>query len=215
MTADSNFVLYHDKNLSSKTNRHGYPEQTLLSDLETSKYQLGYPFDLFQEEKVISLASLINYLNSLDQFPILQLDLRNYCECFSPKENENWEREMTIQLNQFLLEAQVPLDKIQILSPSKNVIFHAKKIESPFIYVLELYDVDSDLSYATENELKLIAVKRSILTKEMSARVHQLGIGLITYEAKSDQGNQRMILKNPDYIQTNNLPSLNKLLEIN
>ena len=49
MTSDFEFVLYHDKLLDSKTSKQGYPEELKLNEIIGVEYQLGFPYDLFQE----------------------------------------------------------------------------------------------------------------------------------------------------------------------
>ncbi len=213
ITADSNFIAYHDQKLDSKTNKSGYPELMTWDEIKGAEYKVGFPFDLFQEEKVMKFQTIINYLLELEEFPILQIDLRHYCMCFTPEENARREAGLIKKLIDFLQLLEVPESKIQIISGSKSLISIAQSLACPYELLFEVGQFDTGLEWAVNNGIKTMVVNRPILDSVKSRLAHEQGIAIVTFEAKSDQGHQTLIHKNPDYIQTNNLASLNRLLK--
>jgi hypothetical protein len=112
-----------------------------------------------------------------------------------------------------LIELSVPIKKVRLITTSKTLYKLAQyvKIQQPMS--LEIFDLEDSFDWALENEVKSLTIKKSILTKEFSKKAHENGIELITFAAKSSKGNKQMIELNPDFIQTDNLSSINKLLE--
>lgn len=214
MTADHRFVLYHDKQLDSKTDQSGHIEQQNWEEIKGAKYRAGMPFDWFQSEEVILLDSLMTYVKSLEHFPIIQLDLRTHCLCFAHEKKyeraDVFMKQLIQQLNTFDIEK----DKIQIITGYRELIELANALDSSFTILYEVGEFEDGLQWAIENDIKHMVVNRPILDAAGAKRAHEHGISITTFEAKSDQGHQQLILKNPDYIQSNHLPSLNRMLGI-
>lgn len=214
MTDDREFVLYHDKMLDSKSDQKGYIELQNWSDIKGAKYQVGFPFDWFQNEEIILLDSLLSYAKTLDDFPIIQLDLRSHCECFGHKRQYIRANVMFRNLIKKLDEFEVDKNKLQIITGFKDLIELSKIIGNEYPMLFEVGEFESGLEWALENDIKHMVVNRPILDAEASKKAHSYGISITTFQAKSDQGHQQLILKNPDYIQSNNLASLNRMLGI-
>lgn len=214
MTADSVFVLYHDQKLDSKTDKKGYIEEQSWEDIRGAKYKAGFPYDFFQDETVITLDSLLTYAKSLDEFPIIQMDLRTHCYCFEHKRKFERANLFMHQLIKQLDAFDIEKSKIQLITVHQGLVLLSRALGAEYSLVYEVGEFESGLKWAVENNITHMVVNRPILSAKESKKAHDLGISITTFEAKSDQGHQQLILKNPDYIQSNNLASLNKLLGI-
>lgn len=215
MTKDRKFVLYHDTRLDSKTNLKGCIETMNLEELVQAEYKLGFPYDLFQSEQVISFKKLIDLLKEQDEFPLLQLDIRNSSPCFEKEENWTWETEMLRRLIEQLNEWEVPKEKVLFISVAKSLLQEAKAINCPYRLSMEIVEpFEKGLAWALEHEINCITIKpKLLLNKENTAIAHQHGIEVITFGAKSKSGNKKLLELNPDMIQTNNIEALQELLE--
>lgn len=211
MTADYDFVLFHDKTLDDITSKKGYPEELNLEQIVGTTYDLGFPYNLFQNESIISLDSAFHYFESLENTPIIQLDFRNYCEKFSPQENDKWEQLMSEKIIERLSSYNINPNKIHLISISKEMCFYFEE-QSGFNISYEVRDKEN-LSWAIENGISSITINSKNLTKEFSKVAHENGVEVIAFGIKSKSGITNLIEKSPDYIQTDNLSSLRNLLE--
>ena len=202
MTADDRFVLYHDKKLGSQTNTKGCISEMSYLELLNVKYKLGFPLD-----------SLIGLMKSMDEFPYLHLDIRNYSECLTLAENEVRELQLIKQLIARLNSFDVPKSKVMIISLSKPLIVEALRLNCPYLISLEeVVNFDSGLEWVKSNHLNYLTIKRDLLSKDKSKKAHEAGVQIVTFGAKSKNGNKKLLQLNPDFIQSNNLGALNELL---
>ncbi len=213
MTKDGEFVLYHDNELQSQTAQEGCIADKKLKDVKGLAYQLGWPFDWFQSERIITLDSLFQLIKSQEEIPFVQIDMRTYSSCFELKENLSFKSSYIKQLHQKLASYSIPEDKLLLISLDKDALKIARKLNSPYIISLEISgDFDQNLQWAINNNIKVVTVKPSLLSPEKSAKAHANGIKVITFGAKSKSGNAKLLRFNPDYIQTDNLSALKDLL---
>ncbi|MEQ8624198.1 MAG: glycerophosphodiester phosphodiesterase [Vicingaceae bacterium] len=214
MTADGQFVLYHDNKLESKTNLTGCISELNYNDVVKAEYQLGAPFDWFQAEKVIGLDSLIQFLKQQKPFPHLQLDIRHSSDCISIEENRQRRLAIIGKLIETLNAQNVPIEKVLLISLSKDVIEEAKKLNCPYALSFEeTTSFEQNFEWVKEMNLPYLTIKPSLLSAEHSAIAHEAGVRIITFGAKSKSGNKRLLKLNPDVIQTNNLNALGDLLQ--
>lgn len=214
MTKDGKFVLYHDNQLQSLTAKSGCIADYTLSELIGTKYQVGWPFDWFQNEQIISLDSLIQLLKNQGSFPLLHLDMRTYSACLELMPNQDFERRFIKRLDAELKRLGVPKEKVLLISVTKDALLKAQEIKSPFPLSLEvIQDFDKDLKWALKHKVKTLTVKPRILSVEKVKMAHEKGVEVITFGAKSKSGNAKLLRLSPDYIQTDNLKALTQLLE--
>jgi len=213
ITKDDKFVLFHDSELSPKTNLSGCAGSQVLSELTETKYELGFPFDLFQSERIIGLEELIDSLYLREEFPALHLDIRNWNACNTPQENTVFEQRMATSLVQFLRKKQVPEEKLLIISLSQTFLMHLKEQNNPYPVSFEIVGRENEfLQWAIEYGVESVTVKPRLLSKELSKKAHDAGLKVITFGAKSKSGNKKLLELNPDAIQTDNIPALKDLM---
>lgn len=214
MTADNQFVLFHDDRLEKQTNLEGCIADKTLEELLQAKYTLGPPFDWIQSEKIISLELFLSLCKKRKEFPILHFDLRSYSVCFPKKVNDKRETDFMKRLNALFIELEIPKEKVLLISTSIEVLRKTKEMGVKYPLSFEITgDVQEGIDWMELNDIKYLTIKRKLLTKEWSAYCHERGIEVITFGAKSKSGNKKLIELNPDYIQTNNLEALNSLLD--
>lgn len=213
MTKDGKFVLYHDNQLESMTAVQGCIADYESEDILLLNYQLGYPFDAFQSEKIISLKQLIDYYKSLNDFPLLHLDLRTSSDCLNNEESKLYRNRYVRELLKFLDKNEVPKAKVLFISTDKRIFTLFEKFNCPYPTSYEVTgDFEEDLEWAIAEGVKSFTVKPKILTKARSKAAHKAGISIVTFGAKSKSGNQKLLEFNPDAVQTDNLSALRDLL---
>jgi|GEM_PF-1053884 glycerophosphoryl diester phosphodiesterase len=212
-TSDGKFVLFHDGKLDNNTALTGCTGDKTLKELQSTRYQLGVPFDWFQSEYIIGFEELIDSLHQRNEFPFLHLDVRNWNECSTPQENAILEHLIAAELIQFLNDKQVPLDRILIISLSQTFLNELKTQNNPYPVSFEIVGRELEfLQWAIDYGVESVTVKPKLLTKEISKLAHQAGIKVITFGAKSKSGNKKLLGLNPDVIQTDNIPALKDLM---
>ena len=213
MTADGKFVLYHDMELDSKTNLKGCIETLNYKEVVGKEYKVGFPYDIFQSEKIIGMIDLVDLCKELNQFPFLHFDLRNYSKCFTAEENNEWEIKFYHNFIKFLQEERVPSEKMLLISQRRTFLKFAKAQNCIYPLSLEEYGTfDEGLIWVKENGINYLTFKPEKLSVEKTALAHKEGVQIITFGGKSTSGNKTLLGLNPDYIQTNNLNTLQKLL---
>ena len=213
LTADKQFVLFHDGKLDNKTKLSGCTGDKTLAELTQTNYELGFPFDWFQSERIIGLAELIDSLHKRKEFPMLHLDVRNWNECNTPQENGVLEGEIAVELIKLLNAKKVPANKVLIISLSQNLLLKLKELKNPYPVSFEIVGEGPQfLEWAVEYGVQSITVKPRLLTKEMSNKAHGAGLEVITFGAKSKSGNKKLLELHPDVIQTDNIPALKELM---
>jgi glycerophosphoryl diester phosphodiesterase len=214
MTKDLEFILYHDNKLESMTAVKGCISDYNADDILLLKYQLGYPFDAFQGEKIISFKQLIDYFKSQEEFPFLHLDLRTSSDCLIKEESELYRKRFVRELLSFLKANEVPEEKMLLINTDKRIFTLFERFNCPYPTSFEVTgDFKEDLAWAIEEKVMSFTVKPKILTKERSNAAHEAGISIVTFGAKSKSGNQKLLELNPDAVQTDNLSALKDLLE--
>jgi len=213
MTLDGKFVLYHDGKLDSKTELSGCIESYNYKDIIGVEYQLGFPYDMFQSEKIIGLEALIKLCKEQEEFPFLHFDIRNTSLCLGEVENGEWEKNFIRLFIQRLDELELPKEKLLIISNSYRFLEHAIDLNCPYPLSLEVVvSFKEGVQWVLDRNIDIITVKPRLLTAEGSALAHSNGIQIITFGAKSKSGNKKLLKLNPDIIQTNNIVALQEQL---
>ncbi|MEQ8909708.1 MAG: glycerophosphodiester phosphodiesterase family protein [Vicingaceae bacterium] len=213
MTRDGKFVLYHDNELSSLTDLDGCISERSFNEVKGLSYQLEWPFNWFQNERILSLEELLTYFLTLEKFPYLHLDMRTYSNCNQLAANLKYEQAFLPTLHQTLSRYSIPKEKLLLISVTKESILIARNLNSPYHLSLEVIsDFEADLAWAIEHKVDYLTVKPRLLSAEKVKKAHQAGIQIITFGAKSKSGNKKLLELNPDIVQTDNLSALIELL---
>jgi len=213
LTSDSVLVLYHDQNLASKTNLSGCINDTPADAIIGAEYICGFPYDLLQSEKIIALKTVTDRFKTYEEFPMLYLDLHIHNFCDNSRKYANLPT-FALELVRFIEEENLPKDKVVIISMKDRMILEILKHSDELQLVFEETETfDEGLEFTLENNLKSMAVKPKLLTAELSKKAHDQGIEIITFGGKSSVGLANLVRKNPDVIQADNVPVLQKLLQ--
>jgi glycerophosphoryl diester phosphodiesterase len=213
MTKDGIFVLYHDNRLGSMTADTGCISNRNWNEIKDLKYHLEIPFQWFQNEQLVSFDSLLTYFNKLEQFPYLQIDMRTNSVCFTGAGNQEFMKVYLSKLVTLLEANHVPKEKVLLISTGVKQLYYLNQINSPYTFSYEVTArPEQSLEWAVENEVKYLTVKTKFLTKAYSQQIHEKGIKVITFGAKSRSGNKKLLELNPDVVQTDNMEALVELL---
>lgn len=210
LTSDSVWVLYHDQQLQSATDLTGCILYKSATEVVGQPYTLGFPYDWFQDEAILSFEELIEKLRGRATFPDLHLDLHTYDYCSDNNPNE---QALAKSLVQAFAELDVPTQKVFITSTHLPLLI-ALRAEAPSIklYLEGVEDPKQALELIQENDFQGWVIKARALTAEASALFHDEGLQIIAFGAKSKLGIFNAIQLNPDILLVDNIPAACDLL---
>lgn len=212
MTKDSVLVLFHDTNLESNSPLEGCIRNMTWAELENTPYQLGGFYDMFHDDEIIRLDSLLKWAATLPVYPNLQFDMRVYTECNTDNPYKDYDVFAAVFVDE-LNRYKVPKDEVRIISKNKDFLLELINQGSVYPLSCEITGrIEESINWVIETEIPSVTVKPKLLTKELVKELHEQGLEVITFGSKSYSGNVRLVELNPDIIQTNNVQALGKIL---
>ncbi len=213
MTKDSVLVLFHDESLDESTNLIGCIQDLTWSEIEEGEYQIGAFFDLFQNDRILRLDSMISWFSELESFPYIHFDIRTFNRCneVDPYANNESIGQNLIQL---LDSYNVPNEKVLLISTSDKFLLILGSSENTYpLSFEETLDFEKGLQKLDKLGINSLTIKPALLDKEKVIRAHTLGIEIITFGAKSRQGTANLINLHPDVIHSNNIEAMVDFLD--
>ena len=208
ITADNKLVLFHDKTVDNVVGLSGTVPSVMSTDLIGGKYKIGFPYDLFQDEEVISFKRWIRHAISLPDIPYLQMDIKS-----SPDQSAESKMKLLELINSELKEVNYPLEKVIAIGVDPALLLMMNKIEPKMNLAFEPGDFQGGLDWAKANNCKYLILDYKKLTGEKIETAHSQGIGIIAFGGKSRSTLVKIINMRPVFIQSNNVALVTELLE--
>ncbi|PSR54415.1 glycerophosphodiester phosphodiesterase [Adhaeribacter arboris] len=199
-------ILYHDETLNTMSGGKGKIEDLPATKVLGLAYKGGWPYDFFQQEKIISLEDLLRELQKFPEFPYLHLDLRSY----TPARNTYFARCVINLLQKY----HYPIEKLTIVY-AKPELLNAFRIAEPRAKLLLDISPDFEASLKTilANRLHgLVAEGKHINAAQIKlARYYHLQV--VLFGGKARDTIYKMVLLEPDAIEVNNVKALRAMLQ--
>lgn len=202
LTKDSVLVLFHSNDLRDATNKVGEVENKLWSEVKEAQYKIP----LFDRVPIISAEDFFlqvkNPQNSLFVFDC-KLGTKE-----SQLFNKLFARALFRLVSKYKLEGNYFVESFSpdFLQSVRAVLPDAKL----FAYTGSFVE---SLSFNNQVELYGITINQDYITKEEIERAHSLNLRVALFNADTRQQNLNAIAKSPDYIQTDNVEYLLKVLK--
>ncbi len=203
LSKDSVVVLYHDKDLSEETNLSGSINSLNWSEIKEARYHprtyLSYSI-ISLEEFLSKIDNPRDHMYTLDcKVYNIHIDIKQFYECFVGAIDRI--------VQKYGLEENVCIESIE---PDYLKIFKKRKpAYKLFIYP---HAFETGLEQATTNDLYGISIAASDVTKSQIKTAHDAGKRVAIWNIHDAHDNKEAIEKSPDYIQTDRLKNLVKLL---
>jgi glycerophosphoryl diester phosphodiesterase len=207
LTADHELVLYHDITLESLTNLSGYVIHANSRDIVGTDYKCGFPFDLFQDETIITFSTWLDYAKQLSVIPYLQIDVKT-----ANRDAEAAADTLIKLLDEKLTSAGYPLDKVVLISSDFNLLSKIINAYPKFHCAYQPAEFYQGLNWVKQNKCEYIIMDQKYLTAKAVSDAHIAGIGIIAMGGRSENTLLNLIAMNPDFIQANNVKMLHELL---
>lgn len=213
ITADSVLVLYHDSKLDSKTTGQGCIPELPASEVIGIEYRVGFPFDLVQSEKLISLQELADTLKKRRAFPKLYLDLHAFNKC-NQADGYRMAEAIALALADFARKNSIDPRLIRPMSTVPDLLNRIRNHQPNFYLIYEeTGDFEKGMQRILDNRYPALAIKPSLLDTNVTNTAHKYGVEVITFGGKSSTGLAKMVRQNPDVIQADNVQGLVNLLQ--
>lgn len=212
MTKDGVLILFHDLHLEESTDIIGCIQDRNWAEIENASFKIGAFFDLFHDDKILRLDSLLAGFQKMDNHPYIHFDMRAYNPCNTENQYEHSDKMCDILVH--MLDAyNVPAEKMLLISTSKKVLAYLQSLDSNYpISFEETSDFNAGLATVNELGLTSLTIKRKLLTTELVAKAHAQNIEVVTFGGKSRSGTAQIIGLNPEAVHTNNIEAMVDLL---
>lgn len=207
ITSDNKLVLFHDKT-TENAGLTGTVPSVNSSELEGASYKIGFPYDIFQDEKVISFKHWISYAVKLNEIPYLQIDVK-----ISEGQSDESKLNLLQNLNRELKEVSYPLNKVIVISGDQLMLKKLNEINPALELAFEPGEFENGLKWAKENNCKYLILDNRLLTSEKVKQSHEQGIGVIAFGGKARSTLVNVINMKPMFIQSNHVGLVNELLQ--
>ena len=197
-------VLYHDETLNTMSEGKGRIEDLPTDAVLGVAYKGGWFYDLFHEEKIISLEDLLREMPK-QPYPYLHLDLRSYTASKS-----TFFAQTVMDL---LRKYNYPVAKLSLVHPQPELLHAFRKVEPQAQLFLDISgDFKKSFKTALSNQLHgLVANSKHMDAAKMKlARNHHLKV--ILFGGKARHTIYRMILLEPDAIEVNNVKAMRAMV---
>jgi glycerophosphoryl diester phosphodiesterase len=204
MTKDSVLVAYHDQKLEDNTNLSGTINSKNWAEIQNATYQNAS----YLHYSIVSLNEIFSNIPNLHSYKFtfdtkLYIENSDTIQFYHTYSNaiEGIIKKFNLENNIFIESEDTAFLKImKIKSPDYKLFFYPKLFEKGF-------------EIATNLELYGISISTDIVSKEQIEIAHANNLLVAVWSINSQKANKEAIQKNPDFIQTDKLENLLKLLE--
>ncbi|RDV10782.1 glycerophosphodiester phosphodiesterase [Pontibacter diazotrophicus] len=201
-------VLYHDVTLASMT---VWPEPDTIDNLPASAvvglaYKGGFPYDLFHDEKIITLEELLQLFSTYPEPPYLHIDLRNH--------DASRHAYYAQTLMDMLRKYNYPLQKLAFISPNADFLEAFREVEPEAVLVI---DTGGNYEQAMQTILARgfqgICANGRNVSPEQVQQAKQEGLLVVLFGGKSNARISKMIAMEPDVIQVDDVVTMRRMLD--
>jgi len=201
LTKDSVLILFHDKEMEGSTNLEGFVWEKTWAEIQEGIYSNP----LFAEYRIISLDQLFENLNNKHDL-LFSLDF---------KLHESDHPDFYIQRHWDALIKVI--DKHEM---ANNIFVESKRIRylerlkslRPDWKLFYLMAFEGGFEIAVENDFYGMVMPRRFITKEQIEEAHDAGLRISLFDLKTKADNLEAIDLSPDFLQTDKVKHLVKVL---
>lgn len=203
MTSDSVLVLFHDDNLSKKTNLSG-----LVNDHTWEEINKGYyttiPLTKYQ---IVSLEDVFSKTGSVSKYTFT-LD----CKLHSSNDPVLYKQQFANAITRILSEHNLG-ESICIESTDEGFLQLLKQKNQFLKLFIYPSSFEDGLEAATRLGLYGITISNDNITKDQVKNAHDHNLRVAVWNTQQNKDNINAIEKSPDYIQTDKLRHLLRVLD--
>lgn len=204
LSADYELFLYHDNKLRSMTECEGCIYSQNAATLKNCTYRNS-------KEKIVSLDSVLSYFNKRSVKPKIFLDMRTASECNTTDQNE-YIGILSSKISEIIRKYQ-GWDWIIVEAQDMSFLKMMKEKEPSAKLVLDFTgNIEETISFADSYNLYGVVFSNKDASEANIRLAHEKGLFVSLFEIQTRKENFEAINKSPDFIQTDNIPLLQQLL---
>ncbi len=211
LTKDLNLVLYHDDKLETSTNGNGFLYDYNLEELNRFKYDRDFYTNIFLDEHIITLETVLQKFSQRNIKPQIHLDLRTWLYDNHQYSFEEFIELYTTKIVQLILKYNYQ-EYTYISSGSSEALLAIQKINPNLKLMLATSDVYGLLSLIKQNNWYGIVAQNANMTKQKIDYAHQNKIRVALFNVKIQSEIVDAVNKHPEFILTDNIPKLQQIL---
>jgi glycerophosphoryl diester phosphodiesterase len=211
LSQDSIPMLYHDPTLNSMTTGKGCISEHSATALQQFPYRGGWGYDLFQDERIATLETLLQQAASYPTYPYLHLDLHEHDVC-----GREYTRSPALvrALARLLQRYGVPNDRLLILTTYQPTLRQLRQALPNVPLGLEVTeDLDAGLVAAKALGVQAVVMPKRLATSENVSQVQAAGFDVVLFGGRSAGSIRRLVSAHPDAIEVDNVPQLLRTLQ--
>ncbi|AFM05189.1 glycerophosphoryl diester phosphodiesterase [Bernardetia litoralis DSM 6794] len=208
MTKDGVLVAFHDEELETKTNKKGKIYEQNWDDIKDAQYIKSAPYTNY---RIVRLEDLFAYLPNLDKY-VISLDVKSFNPSTSAEYNYQFNTALISLIEKYKQKRNLDLNNIFLELKRTDLIESIQK-ERPNYQIFTYETFEIALERAKKYNLRGIIVQTDYLTKEKVELAHNEGLLVATFNTHSETDNIEAINKGVDYIQTDKVQNLIKILK--
>ncbi|WP_026462154.1 glycerophosphodiester phosphodiesterase [Adhaeribacter aquaticus] len=198
-------VLYHDETLNSMSAGKGLIEDLPASKVVGLAYTGGNPYDLFQNEKIISLETMLQEFQQYPAYPYLHIDLRHH--------GPNRHAYFAGQVMGLLRRYKYPVEKVSIVYVKPDLLLAFKKEEPRITLLLDIdQDFEKGLAIARINKLQGLVANAKGMDEAKVKKAREQNLQVILFGPKAKSSILKALKLEPDAIEVNNVPAMRQMI---
>lgn len=204
MTKDGVLVAYHGYDLSEDTDLTGVINSKTWDEVKVAKYKST----LFLNYSIIGLDELFSNIKDLQKYKF-SFDTKLYLE--SENVDQFYEQYITAVIA--LIEKYEVGENVYIESQSVDFLKKMKSLKPNYKLFIYPESFESGFDIAKSEDLYGITISTRSVTKEQIKQAHDNNLRVAIWNTHSKRDNVEAIRKNPDFIQSDKVKNLVKLLK--
>jgi glycerophosphoryl diester phosphodiesterase len=208
LTRDGVPVLYHDVTLATMT-EHLQPDTIdylNASEVVGLSYSGGFPYDLFHQEKIITLEEMIQLFSKYPELPYLHIDLRNQ----DASRHAYYAQTLVAMLHQY----NYPVQKLAFISPNPDFLEAFRKVEPEAVLLIDTGgNFEQAMQTILDHGFEGICANGRSVTAEQVQQAKQKGLQVVLFGGKSRSRISKMIAMEPDAVQVDDVKTMRELVD--
>jgi glycerophosphoryl diester phosphodiesterase len=207
MTKDGVLVAFHDEELETKTNKKGKIYEQNWDEIRGAEYISSAPYTKY---RVIRLEDIFEHVPNLEKYT-LALDIKGFNPSTSSAYYNKLNTALISLLEKYKQKRNLDLNKVYIEFKRIDLIESLQK-ERPNYQIFVYANFEVAIEKARQYNLRGITVQTNNLTKENVEQAHLEEFLVATLNTHSKKRNIEAINKGVDYIQTDKVKHLLRVL---
>lgn len=208
LSRDSVPFVYHDPRLNSMSTGEGCVSQYTAAELEKLAYRGGFVYDLFHDEHLMRLQTVLEALPRGTNAPIIHLDLHEDDVC-AEEGTPSRSPALARALGRLLRANPLPPERLLILSLHSETLAVLRQQLPDVPLGLEITNnFEQGLQTAMRDKVQAVVVGKDAITPERAQQAHEAGLQVVLFGGRSAKSVARLVGCQPDAIEVDNVAEL-------